>query len=77
MKNMLIFIWYCNQILGIGMSEKMWDVTIKHAKICVMGNKRYVYRGPQFTIHLNAICQMVSANIIKVLFNHIRAEKHM
>ena len=63
MKNKLMFIWYCNQILGIGMSEKMWDVTIKHAKTCVMGNKLYVYRGPQFTIHLNAICQMVRANI--------------
>lgn len=46
------------------MSEKMWDVTMKHAKTCVMGNKLYVYHGPQFTIHLNAICQMVRAYTI-------------
>ncbi|KAL5052539.1 hypothetical protein RYX36_033221 [Vicia faba] len=49
------------KILGIAMSEKMWDATMKHAKTCVMENKVYVYRGPQFTIHLNAICQMVRA----------------
>lgn len=53
----------CNQILGIGMSEKMWDVTIKHAKTCNMGNKLYVYRGTHFTIFLNAICQLVRADI--------------
>ncbi|KAK2385499.1 protein SAR DEFICIENT [Trifolium repens] len=51
------------KILGMGMSEKMWEVTIKHAKTCVMGNKLYVYRGPQFTIYLNAICQMVKAYV--------------
>ncbi|XP_058782554.1 protein SAR DEFICIENT 1-like [Vicia villosa] len=49
------------KILGVAMSEKMWDVTMKHAKTCVMGSKLYVYRGPQFTIYLNAICQMVRA----------------
>ncbi|CAJ2676127.1 unnamed protein product [Trifolium pratense] len=52
------------KILGMGMSEKMWDVTIRHAKTCVMGNKLYVYRGPQVTIYLNAICQMVKAAYI-------------
>ncbi|XP_004503377.1 protein SAR DEFICIENT 1-like isoform X2 [Cicer arietinum] len=51
------------KILGLGMSEKMWDVTIKHAKTCIMGDKLYVYRGPHFTIYLNAICQMVKAFI--------------
>ncbi|GAU31456.1 hypothetical protein TSUD_72370 [Trifolium subterraneum] len=51
------------KILGMGMSEKMWDVTIKHAKTCVMGNKLYIYRGPQVTIYLNAICQMVKAYV--------------
>ncbi|KAK2385498.1 hypothetical protein P8452_40223 [Trifolium repens] len=51
------------KILGIGMSEKMWEVTIKHANTCVMGNKLYVYRVPQVTIYLNAICQMVKAYV--------------
>ncbi|KAL2342467.1 hypothetical protein Fmac_003752 [Flemingia macrophylla] len=51
------------KILGVGMSEKMWDVTMKHAKTCVKGNKYYVYRGPNFTIFLNAICQLIRADI--------------
>ncbi|XP_021292142.1 protein SAR DEFICIENT 1 [Herrania umbratica] len=50
-------------ILGPGMSEKMWDVTIKHAKTCVMGNKYYVFRGSNYTIFLNPICQLVKAEI--------------
>ncbi|RDX67840.1 Protein SAR DEFICIENT 1, partial [Mucuna pruriens] len=56
------------KILGVGMSEKMWDVTIKHAKTCEKGNKLYVYRGPNFTIYLNAICQLVRANINGQIF---------
>ncbi|XP_061345005.1 protein SAR DEFICIENT 1-like [Gastrolobium bilobum] len=51
------------KILGIGMSDKMWDVTMKHARTCNMGNKLYIYRGPHFTIFLNAICQLVRADI--------------
>ena len=58
-----MFVSFCNQILGLGMSEKMWDVTIKHAKTCNMGNKLYVYRGPDFNIYLNAICQLIRADI--------------
>ncbi|XVF09564.1 hypothetical protein REPUB_Repub07fG0105000 [Reevesia pubescens] len=50
-------------ILGPGMSEKMWDVTIKHAKTCVMGNKHYVFRGSNYTIFLNPICQLMKAEI--------------
>ncbi|OIW10068.1 hypothetical protein TanjilG_32808 [Lupinus angustifolius] len=51
------------KILGIGMSEKMWEVTVKHAKTCIMGNKYYIFRGPHFTIVLNPICQMIRAEI--------------
>ncbi|XWS50751.1 hypothetical protein CRYUN_Cryun12cG0114200 [Craigia yunnanensis] len=50
-------------ILGPGMSEKMWDVTIKHAKTCVMGNKYYVFRGSNYTIFLNPVCQLIKAEI--------------
>jgi len=59
----LIFCIYWKQILGAGMSERMWDVTIKHAKTCEKGNKYYVFRGPNFTIFLNSICQLVKADI--------------
>ncbi|XVE58803.1 hypothetical protein DITRI_Ditri04bG0198200 [Diplodiscus trichospermus] len=51
------------RILGPGMSEKMWDATIKHAKTCVMGNKYYVFRGSNYTIFLNPICQLIKAEI--------------
>ncbi|XVF53884.1 hypothetical protein PTKIN_Ptkin05aG0135600 [Pterospermum kingtungense] len=50
-------------ILGHGMSERIWDVTIKHARTCVMGNKHYVFRGSNYTIFLNPICQLIKAEI--------------
>ncbi|XP_010264646.1 PREDICTED: protein SAR DEFICIENT 1-like [Nelumbo nucifera] len=46
-------------ILGLGMSDKMWETTIKHAKTCLLGNKLYRFRGPRFTLILNPICQVV------------------
>ncbi|XP_057735583.1 protein SAR DEFICIENT 1-like [Arachis stenosperma] len=51
------------KILGIGMSDKMWEVTIKHAKTCEMGSKIYIYRGPHFTLFLNPICQLIKADV--------------
>ncbi|GLU12989.1 hypothetical protein SLE2022_296400 [Rubroshorea leprosula] len=51
------------RILGNGMSEKMWEVTIKHARKCVMGNKFYIFRGSNYTIILNPICQLIRAVI--------------
>ncbi|KAH9572888.1 hypothetical protein CY35_02G175200 [Sphagnum magellanicum] len=32
-----------NQILGNGMSNKMWEGTVEHAKTCVLSGKLYVY----------------------------------
>ncbi|CAL5445192.1 unnamed protein product [Camellia sinensis] len=51
------------KILGLGMSEKMWEVTIKHARTCLLGNKLYLSRGANHTIILNPICQVVKAEI--------------
>ncbi|XP_010537458.1 PREDICTED: protein SAR DEFICIENT 1 [Tarenaya hassleriana] len=48
-------------IMGPGMSEKMWEVTLKHARECVMGNKFYIFRGPNFFLVLNPICQVIKA----------------
>jgi hypothetical protein len=31
------------QILGSGMSNKMWDVAVEHAKTCVLSGKLYVF----------------------------------
>ncbi|KAK7314576.1 hypothetical protein VNO77_33102 [Canavalia gladiata] len=50
-------------ILGAGMSDRMWEVTIKHAMTCDMGSKIYIYRGPQFTVFLDPICKLIRADI--------------
>ncbi|KAK4750491.1 hypothetical protein SAY87_003973 [Trapa incisa] len=50
-------------ILGPGMSEKIWEATIKHAKTCEMGNKHYVYTEGNYTIIMNPICQVERAVI--------------
>ncbi|KAL6007549.1 hypothetical protein ACLOJK_033047 [Asimina triloba] len=47
------------RILGGGMSDKMWDGTMKHALTCDMGNKLYLHRNQQATVVLNPICQVV------------------
>lgn len=31
------------QILGSGMSNRMWENTVEHAKTCVLGGKLFVY----------------------------------
>ncbi|KAF9591606.1 hypothetical protein IFM89_004835 [Coptis chinensis] len=45
-------------ILGVGMSDRIFELTIKHAKECVLGNKHYILRGSCYTIFLNSICQV-------------------
>ncbi|KAJ6418542.1 hypothetical protein OIU84_001825 [Salix udensis] len=50
-------------ILGPGMSEKMWEVAIKHARTCDLGSKHFVFRRPNCTITFNPICQIVHAVI--------------
>ena len=54
---------FCKQILGVGMSEKMWEVTIKHARTCVLGNKQYILRGNNHFVMFNPICQVLKAVI--------------
>ncbi|KAJ6875034.1 protein SAR DEFICIENT 1-like [Populus alba x Populus x berolinensis] len=51
------------RILGPGMSEKMWEVTIKHARTCDLGNNHFIFHRPNCTITLNPICQIVHAMI--------------
>ncbi|KAK4350038.1 hypothetical protein RND71_029351 [Anisodus tanguticus] len=48
-------------ILGNGMSEKMWEVTYKHAKTCEQGSKLYMASGSTYTLILSPICQVVRA----------------
>ncbi|CAK9145365.1 unnamed protein product [Ilex paraguariensis] len=58
------------RILGRGMSEKMWEVTLKHARTCVLGSKRHRSRGPNYTVVLNPICQVVTAMIEGQIFSN-------
>ncbi|GMY15309.1 protein SAR DEFICIENT 1 [Fagus crenata] len=50
-------------ILGVGMSEKVWEVTLKHARTCVLGSKQYIFQRNNHMIRLNSICQVVRAII--------------
>lgn len=34
------------QILGTGMSTKMWEVTVEHARTCVLDKRIYLYCTP-------------------------------
>lgn len=34
------------QILGTGMSAKMWEVTVEHARTCVLDKRIFVYCPP-------------------------------
>lgn len=58
------------RILGVGMSEKMWEVTLKHARTCVLGSKLYISRGPNHTIVLNPICQVIKAVVNGQTYTH-------
>ncbi|KAL0415890.1 UNVERIFIED_CONTAM: protein SAR DEFICIENT 1 [Sesamum latifolium] len=50
------------KILGVGMSEKMWEATLKHAKTCVMGSKLYRYHHANtYTLTFTPVCQLLMA----------------
>lgn len=46
------------QLLGSGMSNRMWENTVEHAKTCVLGGKLYVHYTEQ-------------TQATGVVFNHI------
>lgn len=50
------------------MSDKMWDVTYKHARECTLGNNLYIHRGPNFLLTLNPICEVKEAEINSQVF---------
>lgn len=48
------------QILGNGMSAKMWEGTVEHAKTCILNNKYYVYDSPHnISLVFNVIYELV------------------
>ncbi|CAH8390381.1 unnamed protein product [Eruca vesicaria subsp. sativa] len=65
------------QILGQGMSDKMWDVTYKHARECTLGDKLYIHRGPDFHLTLNPICEVIEAVIDGQVFSCVEARNQL
>lgn len=61
-------------ILGVGMSEKMWEVTLKHAKTCVLGTTLYRYRANNYTLTLNPVCQLVNADFNGQLYHQFHLD---
>lgn len=49
-------------VLGTGMSNKMWEGTVEHAKTCILDNKLYVYYADaqhNIGVIFNVICKLL------------------
>lgn len=46
-----------------GISERKWESMLKHARTCNLGNKLYISTGPNYSIVLDPICQILSINL--------------
>ncbi|XP_010927048.1 protein SAR DEFICIENT 1 [Elaeis guineensis] len=52
---------HLREMLGAGMSDRMWEVTISHARTCNIDDKIYLHRASNCTVLLNPICQVMGA----------------
>lgn len=59
------------------MSDKIWDVTLKHARECILGNKLYIHRGSDFFLTLNPICEVMEAKINGQFFSGREAQNQL
>lgn len=56
-------------LLGNGMSNKIWEATIEHAKECVLEDKHYLYcNGEGATLLFNSIYELVGAMLDNSLY---------
>ncbi|XP_020695362.1 calmodulin-binding protein 60 B-like [Dendrobium catenatum] len=46
------------KMLGTGMSDRVWEVTVSHARTCTLGQNTYLYRGSQLNLLLSPICEL-------------------
>ncbi|WOK93507.1 protein SAR DEFICIENT 1-like [Canna indica] len=46
-------------ILGVGMSDRVWEATVAHAKTCIIGEKLYLFHGSQCSLLLSPVCEVV------------------
>ncbi|CAA7035048.1 unnamed protein product [Microthlaspi erraticum] len=62
-----------HKILGTGMSSKMWEITLDHARSCVLDNSVHVYQPQKKTaVVFNVIAQVLG---LLVEFQYVPAEK--
>lgn len=45
------------------MSERQWEKSVKHAKTCIIGEERYLYRRQSYAVIMNPICEVVGLMI--------------
>ena len=51
---------FCSQLLGSGMSNKMWESTVEHARECVLDDKLYSYcSGHGIVLLFNCVYEVV------------------
>ncbi|CAN8251876.1 unnamed protein product [Cochlearia groenlandica] len=64
------------QVLGTGMSSKMWEITLDHARSCVLDNSVHVYPPPGFqkktAVVFNVVAQVLG---LLVEFQFMQADK--
>lgn len=57
---LMYFVPYFFQLLGSGMSNKMWESTVEHARECVLDDKLYSYcSGHGIVLLFNCIYEVV------------------
>lgn len=60
----------------MGMSSKMWEITLDHARSCVLDSSVHVYQAPGFqkktAVVFNVVAQVLG---LFVDFQYIHAEK--
>uniref|UniRef100_M1C9Q0 Calmodulin binding protein n=1 Tax=Solanum tuberosum TaxID=4113 RepID=M1C9Q0_SOLTU len=61
-------------VLGTGMSTKMWEVTVEHARTCLLDKKVYLYytsvSGPKTGVVFNIVGQDDARNLVICAFRH-------
>ena len=52
-----------DQILGDGMTDRMWEATTNHAKTCGPDDKVYMHATPHGTIYVDSIFNIVRVDV--------------
>jgi hypothetical protein len=53
-----------DQILGDGMTDRMWEATTNHAKTCASDDKVFAHTTPHGTIYVDSIFNIVRVDLV-------------